>query len=536
MERLHRLPLVVLVVLLGVAAAVTVLANAAVASQERRLLTERANEVNLVVTNSVSTVSTNLGILARSYDLGGVAGFSPAASAQISSSQSPVGLALVRPDRGGFVVATSDGKGLRAGQELTGAPVLAIRAAEAGSKVTATGIYTVGGTRSVGFALRAADGTVVYQQTLFGPVRAPSGEGTRPFSELRVVVYTSARPDPREVLVATTTALPLHGSVRYVPLMVGATQWLTAVSAVHPLVGSVAHDSPWIALAVGVVGSVLVFLLLEGMVRRRYAAIEALESEHRFAETLQRRLLPTVPTLTGLDVASSYVPGANHQQVGGDWFDVFELPSGQVAVVIGDVMGHDVEAAALMAQLRASLRAYAAEGGDPAWTIERLATFVDLYTLPTVVTAIFGVLDPPQADGSRRFTWANAGHLPPLLRHPDGRAEQLTEGASPLLGAPAALPRPIGRRELPPGSTLLLYTDGLVETEAEHLGVAIDRLRDTFATADQATADEICATVLSTQLPSARRDDVALLVVTVRTPSSPETTQDRAATRSASEV
>lgn len=496
-------------------AAVTIFAQSVVTNQERRLLTERANEVNLVLTNSLSTVSMNLALLRAGYEDGGAAGFTQDATAQLATSTTPRGYAVLRPSGNGFEVVTAAGQGLQAGQLVTGALAAAATAAQTTPKITTTGVYHAGNTRAIGFALRTGNGLVIVQQSLLGPVSAPAAAKTRPFSELRVVLYASTRPSPDQVLVATTKSLPLRGSVKYVPLAVGTSQWVTAVNAVHPLVGSVAASVPWVALGVGVVGSVLVFLLLEGMARRRDDAVEALGREHRFAESLQLRLLPVVPSVPGLDIASTYVPGGDDQQVGGDWFDVFELPSGQVAVVIGDVMGHDVEAAAIMSQVRASLRSYAVEGGDPALTIERLGDFVDLFGIQAVVTVVYGVLDPPAPDGSRKFAWANAGHLPPLVRFADGRVDELDQGSSPLLGAPSERSRPSGVSALPLGATLLLYTDGLVEVQGENLGAMIDNLRDVLSQSDTTTAEDVCASVLSSQLPSTRRDDVALLVVKV---------------------
>jgi serine phosphatase RsbU (regulator of sigma subunit) len=287
------------------------------------------------------------------------------------------------------------------------------------------------------------------------------------------------------------------------------------VSAVHPLVGSVADAAPWLALATGLIGSILVFLLLEAMAYRRDSALQALENEQRFAEALQRRLLPTLPLFEGLDVASSYVAGADRQQVGGDWFDVFELPSGQVAVAIGDVMGHDVHAAATMAQVRAALRSYAVEGADPADTVAQLARFVELFGLSAVVTVIYGVLELPGADGSRQFRWANAGHLPPLLRHPDGMVEELSLPSSPLLGAPSTLPRLTGETRLELNSALLLYTDGLVEDGDRDLSVNVERLRSVLARASGSDVQHVCSAILDAQLAGSRRDDVAILIVKV---------------------
>ncbi len=497
--------------------AATVLVHGLVTNQERKLLSERADEVNLVLTVSITTVSTDLSVLARDAGRAGPTQFINEAEAQLASSnrRSGLALALLRPSGGNFVVVAAAGAGLSQGQTLSGAAANAMKSAEGRSTMVATGVYGSGNSRSVGYAVAAPGGQLVYRQSILGPVRPPSQAGTAPFSELHVAVYAAARPDASQILVATTKALPLTGDVRYVPLMAGSTKWVTGVSAIHPLVGSVAASAPWVALGVGLVGSALVFLLLEGMAYRRDDVLQAVETEHRFAEALQRRMLPTVPVLAGLDVASRYVPGADHQQVGGDWFDVFALPPGRVALVIGDVMGHDVDAAATMAQVRAALRSYAAEGGDPSWTLERLATFVELFNISAVVTVIYGLLDTPGTDGSRRFSWSNAGHLPPLLRHPDGRVEELGEATSPLLGAPSITPRPAGEKLIGPGDTLLLYTDGLVEIEGQDLTETVTRLQGVLGRADLPTAQGVCEAVLEAQLHEQRRDDVALLAVGV---------------------
>jgi hypothetical protein len=402
----HVIPLLVLVLLLGVTAAVTVITQVVVGNQERKLLSERANEVNLVLSTSISTISTDLSVLAREVGRGGSSLFVQEAQAQLITSRNPVAVALMRPSGQSFVVVAAAGQGLHMGQALSGAPADAIRLAERSSGMVATGVYGSGSTRSVAYAVGAPGGLVIYRQSIVGPIHPPAQAGTAPFSELHVVVNGSARPDATQVLVSSTRALPLRGTVRYVPLMAGSTRWLTGVAAVHPLVGSLASAAPWIALAAGLLGSILVYLLLEATAYRRDSAVQALESERRFAEALQRRLLPTLPRFAGLEVASSYVAGADDQQVGGDWFDVFELPSGQVAVAIGDVMGHDVDAAATMAQVRAALRSYAVDGDEPARVVAKLARFVELFGVSAVVTLIYGLLDRPGPDGSRRLRWA----------------------------------------------------------------------------------------------------------------------------------
>lgn len=540
----HLVPLVALVAFLAVTAGLAVFAGAVVSDQEHRLLVERTNEVDLVLSTSITSVSTELSVLAHLPPSAGTSGFEQAARAELPAKSAGQGVILARPQGTGYVVVAAVGQGFSVGQVLTGEAASTMRAATTTPELVSSSVYGAGASRSIGFALDAqggiggsgpdgAGGMVVYRQSVLGPVHAPVQSSTAAFADVRVVLYASTRPDSSQVIVATSTDLPLQGEVRYVPLMAGATTWLVGVAAEQPLVGSLAAAAPWVTGAAGALGSVLIFLLLEVSARRREAALEALSTEHRFAEALQRRLLPTVPQLAGLDVASRYVAGSDYQQVGGDWFDVFPLPSGQTAVVIGDVMGHDVEAAATMSQLRAAVRAYAAEGGDPAWVVERLATLVDLYDLAAVVTVVYGVIDPPAGDGTRRFVWANAGHPPPLLCHPDGTLQQLSQGSSTLLGAPATLPRATGQVRLGPGSTLLLYTDGLVEVQGENLGASIDHLGTVLGGTVSGDSEAICRRVLGAQLKGRQRDDVALLVVkTAPAPPREDPASESAASRS----
>ena len=144
----------------------------------------------------------------------------------------------------------------------------------------------------------------------------------------------------------------------------------------------------------GLAASALVAATLEQAVRRRDAAVALYRSEHRVAETCSTGCCRRSPTVPGLDIASRYVAASDSQQVGGDWFDVFDLGDGRTAVVIGDVMGHDIEAAAAMAQIRAALRAYALENDEPAPVLERLAHLVDAFDVTGLVTVIYGVLEP----------------------------------------------------------------------------------------------------------------------------------------------
>lgn len=249
--------------------------------------------------------------------------------------------------------------------------------------------------------------------------------------------------------------------------------------------------------------------------RRAALAIEwcrLYQRERRVASILQRSLLPELPRLPGLEVAAHYRPGDDEHKVGGDWYDLLPLPNGAVGLVVGDVMGHDLNAAAAMGRMRSVLRSYAYELSGPADVLERLDRLAVGLQIAPITTVWYGVLNP---DGA--LAYSSAGHLPPLLRHADGRTEFLSSGRSTLLGVPEPAPRPEAVDVLEPGATLLLYTDGLVEDRERDLDAGLQRLRDVVAAAPaDANASELCSLLLErseiTGL-AAGTDDIALLIL-----------------------
>ena len=231
------------------------------------------------------------------------------------------------------------------------------------------------------------------------------------------------------------------------------------------------------------------------------------ERERRIAETLQRALLPdALPDVDGLVLAARFIPGAG-VEVGGDWYDALPLPSGETALVIGDVAGKGLRAATLMGELRAGLRAYAIEGGDPIEVLGRLNRLAERsFHMATVVLM---VVDP--GGGTVRF--GSAGHLPPLAIDSAGRAGFLRGGASaPLL----ALDEGIASAEAPlePGARILLYTDGLVERRTEAIDESLERLR---ACADGFTGSlaDLCDHLMEAMVEESGgvRDDTAIIAL-----------------------
>ena len=237
------------------------------------------------------------------------------------------------------------------------------------------------------------------------------------------------------------------------------------------------------------------------------------QREHDVAEQLQRSLLPSLPTVPGLDHWARYLPGSTAAQVGGDWYDLFRLPDGPLGIAIGDVMGHDMAAAASMGQLRSVLQSYAWQGSEPDVVLDRLDQLVQGLDMAQLATCAYGRLDLPTDDRPGRLRLANAGHLPPVLRRPDGTVELIAAEPSLLVGAALGTDRTTFEVAVERGSVLVLYTDGLVEHRGRGLEEGLHALQDALATAP-GDAKGISEHLLA-ELAGDLEDDVALLVLRV---------------------
>jgi anti-anti-sigma factor len=258
----------------------------------------------------------------------------------------------------------------------------------------------------------------------------------------------------------------------------------------------------------------LTSFVLAAVMAERASAVEGLRSalrrEHSIAETLQRSLLPDrLPDVPGLAFASRYRPGGARLDVGGDWYDVMTLPGGRIALTVGDVVGRGLTAAAAMGQLRTALRAYALEDSSPAAVVDRMSRLAGDVEAAQLATLVYAVLDPAACT----LTFAVAGHLPPLLVRPGGAAEFLEEARSLPLGMMSTA-RPEAVVSLEPGSSLVLYTDGLVERRDRSIEDGLSALHDSVADFDGADLDALCdERILPFMAPAENDDDIALLVV-----------------------
>jgi serine phosphatase RsbU (regulator of sigma subunit) len=236
--------------------------------------------------------------------------------------------------------------------------------------------------------------------------------------------------------------------------------------------------------------------------------------EHGAAETLQRSLLPAVPAVPGLTVASRYLAATDGAQVGGDWYDLMPLPDGAVGVAVGDVVGHDLRAAAAMGELRGVLRSYAWEGLGPEAVIDRCNDLVQGLHMAAMATAVFGRLERAQDDDGWVLGYCNAGHPPPLLRRGDGSVELLTGNLSPLIGATREAPRECTEVRCRPGDLLVLHTDGLIEGPGFDPDERTDLLVRTVAAEGHVEdVGALCDHVLEVLGAEGLRDDAVLLAI-----------------------
>ncbi|TNM61131.1 serine/threonine-protein phosphatase [Streptomyces sp. NP160] len=316
-------------------------------------------------------------------------------------------------------------------------------------------------------------------------------------------------------LAPTLTAI---GGARWHVALVGAMSvlvalWTCVLDGTPPLTT---------LISCAVVGTSTAVAATVAGVRRSHLA--QLQDRRQAARTLQSAMLTHLPQPQGLQLVARYTPASSGDQVGGDWYDALVDPSGATTLVIGDVMGHDIRAAAAMGQVRAVLRAYAVEGGqEPSALVARTETALDRLGLDVMATVLVARLDPPELPGGpRRLVWSSAGHPHPVLLrtgpggHVHASVVPATGGASGpdlMVGVLPGSARRDHRCTLPPGATLLLHTDGLVERREADLEQGTAALLAELEREGHRDLDDLLDTLLPDLLHGHRDDDVAVLAV-----------------------
>lgn len=244
-----------------------------------------------------------------------------------------------------------------------------------------------------------------------------------------------------------------------------------------------------------------------GLAGQALMRAHAFDAEHELVGMLQRQLLPRrLPKLPGAVAVARYLPSTAGLELGGDWYDVIPLPDNHVALVIGDVQGHSAAAATLMGQMRTALRAYAVEGHPPDVVVSHANRL--LMDMETDLFATCCYVDVDMEEGS---AWCvRAGHLPPVLRHPDGGTEIAEADGGPPLGVVMQADFPMTPLRLQPGTLIALTTDGLVESVDSDIDEGMDRFAQGLSVSDPAHLGLVADALLGN---ARRSDDVALLLM-----------------------
>ncbi|MHA6797023.1 ATP-binding SpoIIE family protein phosphatase [Pseudonocardia bannensis] len=323
-------------------------------------------------------------------------------------------------------------------------------------------------------------------------VRIPLGKGFagRIATEKRPVI--TEKVDHAHVLNPILRDKGIH-SLLGVPLLIGST----VIGVLHVGTLSTRHFTDE--------DSLLLQLVADRVALATHA--RTMQIEQAVATTLQRSLLPAeLPTVPGLEFAARYVAGGDGE-VGGDWYDVFGLPSGWLCIVVGDVVGRGLCAAATMGRLRSALRAYALECTDPAHLLDKLDQQMRHFEPDTMATVLCAMVEP----SCEQLHLSSAGHPPPVSVRPGLPAAVLELPIDLPAGVDAGRPRHTSTMAFPPGTDICLYTDGLIERRGSPLDAGLERLRrSVFA----GPAESVCAAVMSELLGADHPiDDVAVLVL-----------------------
>lgn len=525
--RPERLAVIVCLISLLIVGLLTWATRAVYDNNENRLLQSRARELGLVVQEVIPTIQTPLAAAAALADASG------GSSAKFDQFIAPY-VGHGRP----FVSASLwAAGGSRPIAVMGAAPLLAsspTRAAQVMTRTLRAPSLTVTLVKAArverlgyGFSTPGSlQGHIVYAESSLAANRraAPAAPGS-PFADIGYAIYLGARQEPADLL-STTLTTPAERNRRASTTVAFADRRLTIVAApLTSLGGRFFELLPWIIAAVGTVLALLAALLTDRLVRRRRGA-EALaltlessraeigtlyDRQQEIAQTLQQAILPeALPDLPGLEAAALYEAGTTGIEVGGDWYSLFDVGAGRVVALIGDVAGRGLQAATAMATLRTAAFSYAAQDSRPELILARLARLVARLPDHQFATVLCMRIDTDRHE----IALASAGHLPPLLLAADGVASYLDIKVAPPIGISGDPPVYESLTvTVAPGTTVLLYTDGLVERRREVIDVGLERLRTAATGRDHESLDALVAGLARELAPSPTDDDTAILAV-----------------------
>ncbi|HTT89997.1 MAG TPA: PP2C family protein-serine/threonine phosphatase [Acidimicrobiales bacterium] len=508
-----------LVASLLLTAALTVASELSYDHDEQRLLTLQTKLTGLVLTSALGQVQANLdrvaGLTAEAYNP--EATFERAISPLMKPKGPYTSSSLSMVKGGGAKVLAHQGAPSFRSLASPGVTQLVAEAAHSSSLDTTRVVK--GGQQRLGYLVSAPGHGAMYvvavsQQLPVGQV--VSVPRTSPDANLHFALYFGPKMSHGALIYTNSRHLPLAGTLAAVTVRFGDHVLTLVASPRGSLAGAWSEYTPWVILAGGVLISLAAASLSERVVRRRALAESAAALNRSFyqrqrevSEDLQRALLPkTLPSVAGFDMAATYLPGTRDIHVGGDWYSVVPVDEDSFVFVVGDVSGHDSIAAGFMGSLRYIVRAFAQLGMGPAEILERAGAELDVAEDHHFATVLVGKVDTARQE----LTLASAGHPPPLL---------IEEEQAQFLDVTVAVP--LGVRGRPPepttvalkrGSTVVAFTDGLVERRGENLSIGLGRLA-ALALGRPATAAGLIDHILAALRAPDHEDDIALLVIQV---------------------
>jgi serine phosphatase RsbU (regulator of sigma subunit) len=365
---------------------------------------------------------------------------------------------------------------------------------------------------------------VVYAERAIPPGRRSTADRDAAFADLHYAIYLGrkVRPDALATTDRPLSSLPLTGTTTTTTLPYGDTVLTMVTTPRSHLGGNLGRRLPFALLVGGLVLTLLTAGLIRQVVRGRqaveadartiaslYRRLDSLYGKEReISERLQRALLPmSNPVMDGLEVASEYLAGAQGVEIGGDWYSIIALDDSRFGFVVGDVSGRGVDAVAVMAHARFTLRAYLLDGDGPGVALAKTSKQLDIAVDGHMTTVLVGTGDVRTGE----FVLATAGHPPPLLLAADGGRFLDLEVGRPLgLGQTAYATTTV---HVPDGATLLAYTDGLVERRGEDIDVSLARLRTTAEGLATTPLDGFVGDLLAAMRRRGAEDDVAVLAL-----------------------
>ena len=518
-----RASVVALLLGLAVTAAFALTSLALYHQSEERLLRLRAHEVGSVLTAVVPSLQTPLASAAELADATGgsaqkfrsfIAPYVGPSRQFVSASLWRLGTSAPAPTVVAGVTPTL--------ASLPGKARTFFAHAEHSPQLNVTGILG-SSTPSLGYEFSTPGvehGFAVYAETRLPSDRRSKLAGNSAFSDLDYVLYLGRTRNSRDLLVTSLHHFPITGRQKSVVVPFGDSAFTLVVTPKGPLTGAFFADLPWIIVIVGALISLAAALMTERLARRRLHAEElttvldrvAAENHKLFteqrsiAQTLQHALLPdTLPQLTGMQASARYVPAAAELDVGGDWYDVVATDERHVLVIIGDISGHGLKAATTMASLRHATLAYAVERSSPAAVLGKLSDFVNSSAHDYFATVLCVSIDVD----AHRLTLASAGHIAPLLIE-DGEARFVEHEGDVPIGVAREAPYRETTVSVRPHSTLIAFTDGLVERRGELLDTGLERLRGA-AGGQQVPLGDLLAKLVDDLASDGHHDDTAIV-------------------------